>query len=132
MTGSDTTGQGATPLEVRDRLNEHSLELGRLSAALLTVNQLLETADGKYQAFVDEFEVGLWLKAQETDGPRLPSEALRIKLARQEMPAELLGRRDGLVRKRERIRQRIGDVKSMVVADRSIVSALKSEMEAAR
>lgn len=121
---------GATPIEILDRLDGHSVELGQLSGALLEVNQRLEQVDGEYQKFVDEFEVGLWLQAQEDDGPKLPSEALRLKLARRAMDADLLGRRDGLMMKRERIRQRITDVKAMVEADRSILSALKVEAEA--
>jgi hypothetical protein len=124
------TGQGVTPQQALSRLDDHSIELGKLSGALFEVNQRLETVEREYQDFVDDFEVGLWLKSQEDDGPKLPSEALRSKLARREMAPELLGRRDGLVRKRERIKQRIGDLKMEIEADRSILSALKLEAEA--
>jgi hypothetical protein len=122
---------GVTPSQALERLDAHSVELGKLSAALFEVNQRLETVEQSYQEFIDSYEVGLWLKAQEKNGPRLPSEALRLKLARREMAPELLGRRDGLVRKRERVKQRIGDLKTEIDADRSILSALKLESEAA-
>jgi len=121
-----------TSQEAMDRLDGISREMGALSGALHKVSQLLEEADKPYSEFVDVFEVGLWLKCQEDDGPRWPSEAMRVKLARREMPAELLGRRDGLVRKRDRIKQRIADLKAMADADRSILSALKVEIEATR
>jgi len=122
--------RGVTPQEALDRLDDSRAELGRLSSALFEVNQRLDQVDHDYQEFIDNFEVGLYLKSEETDGPRLPSESMRQKLARREMDPELLGRRDGLIRKRERIRQRISDVKAMVEADRSILSALKVEAEA--
>ena len=121
---------GVTPQEALDRLDAHSRELGDLSGALLEINRRLDDVEREYQAFVDDFEVGLYLRSEEPDGPRLPSEAMRIKLARREMSPELLGRRDLLVRKRERIRQRISDLKAEIEADRSILSALKLEAEA--
>ena len=99
------------------------------SAALLKVSQQLEVADVEYQAFVDNYEVGLYLKSEEEGGRKLPSEAMRLKLARREMAPDLLGARDGLARKRDRIKQRIADLKSEIEAERSILSALKSEME---
>ena len=119
-----------TPLEALERLDGHASELDTLSKGLAAVQRDLEPAEVAYQAFVDEFEVGLYLKSEEPDGPRLPSEALRLKLARREMPAELLGRRDGLLRKRDRMRQRISDLKTIVESERSLLSALKVEMEA--
>jgi hypothetical protein len=125
------TDRGVTPSQALERLDAHSVELGKLSAALFEVNQRLEAVERDYQEFVDAYEVGLWLKAQEENGPRLPSEALRLKLARREMAPDLLGRRDGLVRKRDRVKQRIGDLKTEIDADRSILSALKLEAEAA-
>ena len=121
----------AAPQDVLRRLDGHALELGELSAALLKVNRALAEADRDYVAFVDDFETGLWLKAQE-DGGRLPSGELRVKLARKSMAPELLGKHDGLVMQRDRIKQRIGDLKVIVEAERSVLSALKVEMEASR
>lgn len=121
----------AAPQDVLQRLDGHALELGELSAARLKVNRALADADREYTAFVDDFETGLWLKAQ-ADGKRLPSQDLRVKLARQAMAPELLGKHDGLVMQRDRIRQRIGDLKVIVDAERSVLSALKTEMEASR
>lgn len=119
------------PQDVLQRLDGHALELGRLSAALLKVNRALAEADRDYTSFVDDFETGLWLKTEES-GKRLPSAELRVKLARKAMAPELLGHHDGLVMQRDRIRQRIGDLKVIVEAERSVLSALKVEMEASR
>ena len=53
---------------------------------------------GTAEDFIDNFELGLYDKVL-AEGGKLPSEAMRLKLARREMPAELLGRREGLMRK---------------------------------
>lgn len=124
------SGEGVTPQQALARLDGHAAELGKLSDALLKVNQALDTADPEYQEFIDSYEVGLYLRSEAENGPKLPSEAMRLKLARREMPPEILGRRDGLVRKRERIKQRISDLKAEIEAERSILSALKVEAEA--
>ena len=117
-------------IEALDRLDGHAKELDKLSTDLAEIQRRLEPIEKEYQDFVDDFEVGLYLKSEEIDGRRLPSEAMRLKLARREMAPELLGRRDGLVRKRERMKQRIGDLKAIVEGERSILSALKTEAEA--
>lgn len=118
------------PADALARLDGHATELDTLSRGLAEVQRQLEPAEKDYQDFVDEFEVGLYLQSEEPGGRKLPSEALRQKLARRDMPAELLGRRDGLIRKRDRMKQRIGDLKAIVEGERSILSALKVEAEA--
>lgn len=119
-----------TPVEALERLDGHAHELDQLSRGLAQLQRDLEPVEAEYQESIDNFEIGLWLKSEEEGGPRLPSEALRHKLARREMAAGLLGRRDGLVRKRERIKQRISDLKTIVESERSVLSALKLEAEA--
>lgn len=121
----------STPQEALGRLEAHAQELDRLSRALAQVQRDLEQTEIEYQRHVDDYELGLYFKSEQEDGPRLPSEALRLKLARRAMDPELLGRRDGLVRKRDRLKQRIADLKAIVESERSILSALKVEMEAA-
>lgn len=123
-----------TPQQALADLEAARDELVRLSEAVFKIGQQLdginsadEGIEKQYQDFIDDWETGLWMKSQEEGGPKFPSEALRAKLARREMPAEILARRDLLVRKRDRIRQRISDVKATVEANRSILSALKEE-----
>lgn len=120
-----------TAAEAMDRLDGHSVELDSLSKALAEVGRRLEPVELEYDEFIENFEVGLFLRSQEENGPKMPSEAIRLALARREMKPELLGAHEGLRRKRERLRQRIGDLKATIEADRSILSALKLEVEAA-
>lgn len=131
-----------TPIEALGRLETTAGELDALSKALTAVSRELDGVDvngnplpepgveQRYQDFVDAYEVGLYEQCQADDGPKWPGEAMREKLARKDMAPELLGRRDGLVRKRERLKRRIGDVKVIIEAERSILSALKMEAEA--
>lgn len=118
--------------EARGKLDELSAELDHLSRELLKVEQELEPVDDTYQAFVNDFEVGLWQRSQDDDKFKLPSAEMRKRLAHKEMPPELLGRHRGLTLRRERGMQRIRAVARQVDAQRSILSALKSELEASR
>jgi hypothetical protein len=112
-----------------DILAKKATELDDLSKALADVERRLAPVETDYQQFVDDFEIGLWTKHQDEDA-KLPSAAMRLKLARQAMDPELLGRYIGLVKSRERMRERISVLKATVDAQRSILSALKLEMEA--
>ena len=116
--------------QVRAKLDRYSSELDKMSRELFDIEKALEPVEAEYQQFVADFEVGLWLQSQQDDGPKLPSEALRTKLAHKKMDAALLGRRQGLIMQRDRIQERIRSVKSLVDAQRSILSALKTELEA--
>jgi hypothetical protein len=117
-------------LTARTRLSELANDLGDLSGMLARVSRDLEPVEEQYRAFVDDFEVGLLLRSEDEDGYKLPSESLRIKLAHRKMDPALLGRYMGLTKSRERLQQRIRDLKAEIEAQRSILSALKVEMEA--
>jgi hypothetical protein len=123
-------GLVSTPLEAREKLEDYGRQLDTLSRSQQDVADAFEIVDTEYQRFVDDFEIGLYLKSEEKDGPKLPSEAMRLKLARHNMPAEILGRRDALLRQQAKAEKRIGHLKALVDAQRSILSALKSELEA--
>lgn len=113
------------------KLKDQADELDGLSRALHETERRLEPVERQYRTFVDDFEVGLW-KQHQDEGKKLPSEALRVKLAEQAMDPALLGQYVGLVMARKRAEKRIKDLRSAVDAQRSILSALKTEMEAAR
>lgn len=113
------------------KLRDSADELDSLSRALHKSERDLEPVEREYRAFVDDFEVGLW-KQHQDDGAKLPSEALRVKLAERQMDPALLGRYVGLVMARRRAEKRIRDLRASVDAQRSILSALKSELEATR
>ena len=121
-----------TPLEAMDRLSALADELDLRSNQLAEVERSLEPAEREYSAFVDAYEVGLWTRHENGDMAKLPSEALRLKLARAAMPPEMLGTYEGLLASRKRLEKRIAALKPQVDAQRSILSALKMEMEAVR
>jgi hypothetical protein len=125
--------------QVMETLDAHSAELNKLSNELATTERLLggytdsdgvETkgVEAAYEAFLDVYECGCWDR-HDKDGDKLPSEAMRLRLARREMPTEMLGTYSSLVAKRKRIEKRIGSLKTQVSAQQSILSALKLEAE---
>lgn len=116
--------------ECMSTLDEQAKELDQRSKQLHTIECQLEPVAERYQKFVDDFEVGLWQRSQDEDDFRLPSEALRLKLAHRAMDPALLGEYVGLNKTRKRLEQRIRDLKAVVDAQRSILSALKLEQEA--
>jgi hypothetical protein len=118
-----------TPVEARIKLNELARSLGQHADWLAQVERELEPVEGEYRKFVDDYETGLWFK-HTTKGDKFPSAAMRLKLAEHEMNPELLGRYVGLVNKRKRLLDRIRSLKAEAEAQRSILSALKVEMEA--
>lgn len=118
-----------TPVESRDKLDELAAEVGRLSGYLAEVNRQLEPVAEEYQKFVDEHDIGLYHRSQTEDGFRLPSADMRQKLANRAMPLELYGRYTMLTQKRARLVKAISDTKVQVEAQRSILSALKAELE---
>ena len=118
-------------IECIAKLRDSADELDQLSRDLHAIEKDREPVELAYQKFVDDFQVGLWMQHQDL-GKKLPSEALRVKLAEREMDPALLGRYVGLVMARKRAEKRIRDLRSTVDAQRSILSALKTELEATR
>lgn len=112
-------------ITVIGRLRELSEENEDLSHKLLQVERDLEPVQRDYDDFISDYEIGLWQRAQDEEGFKLPAEALRIKLAQRAMPPELLGRHRGLLASRDRLKTRIAHVKTAVEAQRSILSAMK-------
>jgi chromosome segregation ATPase len=93
----------AEAIDARARLSVLAQELGARSGDLAHVSRELEATDEAYRAYVDEYEA---------------------------MDPALLGRHKGLCASRDRLKQRIADLKAEIEAQRSILSALKTEMEA--
>ena len=120
----------ADPHKVMADLNHQAQHLAHLADALADVERQLEKAEAEYQKHVDDFEIGLWQRSQDEDGFKLPSESLRLKLAHKEMDPALLGRYIGLKASRDRLEKRIRNLRTEVDAQRSILSALKTEAEA--
>jgi hypothetical protein len=119
------------PLTVLGDLEQHAHELDTLSKDLAKVERLLEPVEQQYEAFRTAYEAGLW-DQHVNGGAKFPAEGLRLRMARAAMPPELLGRHVELSNSRVRMMQRISTLKTVVDAKRSILSALKIEMEATR
>lgn len=119
----------AEPAQVMATLDALATELGTRSAELADVERQLEPVEIDYEDFVEAFVAGMF----ESHEGRLPGEDVRRSLAhqrlREERP-ELLGRYRKLTRSRKRLQARIDTVSKAVGAQRSILSALKVEMEA--
>ena len=119
-----------TPIEAMDKLDQLAIELDQRSRELAQVERDLEPVEAQHEAFCAAHEIGLW-KAHEDGGlKKWPSEGLRERMAHQDMPPELWGRWLALVASRKRLERRIGALKVSVDAQRSILSALRTEMEA--
>lgn len=110
------------------RLRELSEELETLGAQLIEVETEFEPVDADYQKFMDDHAIGLWQRSQDDKDFKLPSEKLRIQLAHRAMEPALLGRHQGLLMSRGRIKERISSLKAQVEAQRSILSAMKEGM----
>lgn len=121
----------ATPAEAMAELSKYARELHGLSHKLAEVEREFAPVQEAYEKFLDDFETGLWFK-HETQDAKLPPEKMRLRLAHKAMDPTLLGHYVGLTNQRERLRKRISDVKVSVEAQRSILSALKVELEATR
>jgi hypothetical protein len=121
----------ADPQDTMRKLDAYAHELEWLSNKLADIEQQLNDGEGggvevEYQRFVDDFEVGLWRKHEDSEGKvKLPSEAMRLKLAHEAMKPELLGRYVGLLSARRRLKDRAQRVRSAVESQRSILSYLK-------
>jgi hypothetical protein len=119
-----------TPADARGKLDALARELGDLAWKLADVERVLEPVEAEYTKFVDDFETGLWFQHVSEEGAKLPPAAMRLKLAQRAMDPELLGRSVALTNSRKRLQERIRSLKAEIEAQRSILSALKVELEA--
>ena len=118
------------PGQVMATLDSYAREMDDLSRKLADVERRFEPVEARYEAFLDAHSVGLWEAHQ--DGQKLPGEDLRLRLARRDMPADLLGEYSSLLHSRKRLERRISALAKAISAQQSILSALKMEMEAVR
>lgn len=127
----------ANPQDPRAALTGIAQELDGLSASLANVERRLAGSAEKpgvevrYEKFMADHEIGLWTRHVD-EGAKLPPEKLRERLGHQAMPADLYGEYFALTKSRKRIEKRIGALKAAADAQRSVLSALKVEMEATR
>jgi hypothetical protein len=104
-------------------------ELDNVSKALVQVERDLEVLEPRYEDFIESHIAGLWEDAQE-GGTKLPPEDVRKALAHKAMPSDLKDQYRANIATRRRAKSRLADLREIVSAHRSIVSAAKTEMEA--
>jgi hypothetical protein len=105
-------------------------ELNGLSSGMLTVEKELAQIEVEMTVWVEDQQVAMWDRAQNEDGYKLPPEAVRLAIAHRTFEAEKYQRYLTLRAARNRAKQRITDLREIVAAHRSIVSAAKTELEA--
>jgi hypothetical protein len=118
--------------EVRDAANiliRSAEELDHLSKSLMDVELELAPIERELEIFVADFQVALYEEHRDS-GERLPSSEVRVALAHRAFDRDRYNRYLALRAARVRGRQRISDLKGIVDAQRSILSALKIEVEA--
>lgn len=117
-------------IAAKAKLGEYADELDKLSKELTQVERMLEPVSEEVQKFKDDFELGLYHRSVNDTDFKLPAEKIREKLAVRALAPDVYGRHLALVASRDRMRRRIGDLKALVEAQRSILSAEKTHMEA--
>lgn len=116
-------------ITVMQRLDDQAAELDYLSKALTETERKLEPAEVAYEEFMAAHEEGLWQR-HITDGDKFPPEKLRERMGHRAMDPDLLGRYTALLNSRRRLKDRISAVKAGVSAQQSVLSALRTELEA--
>lgn len=116
-------------VEVTGKLDQQATELDELSKTLASTERKLEPLETFYEEALDDFEVGCW-DSHVKEEAKLPPAEMRERLARRTMPEKVLTERATLLAKRKRLEKRIKALGSAIDAQRSILSALKLEIEA--
>lgn len=119
----------ADPLEALARLDQLARELDKVSRTLAGVERELEPVEAQYVAATEEHLLTLH-RAALAEGIRLPREEVTTALAREAMPERVRVEYDHLMALRRRGERRLSGLKAAVDAQRSILSALKAELEA--
>jgi phosphoenolpyruvate-protein kinase (PTS system EI component) len=112
-------------------LTDISNELLTLSQALQQVEKRLEPLERSYEEDFADFEAGMFKRYEDGEG-KWPGEETRERLYRRTMPQESRQELMRLQAARKRAEKRISSLKAAADAQRSILSALKVEMEATR
>lgn len=119
------------PAEVMAKLDALAGELDTRSKDLAETERILEPLEAQYEEWVGDWEANLWEECTVSE-TKWPPEKLRLRMAHRAMDSALLGAVNAGQAKRKRLEKRIGAIKVLVDAQRSVLSALKEEMAATR
>jgi uncharacterized protein (DUF2252 family) len=106
-----------------------TLELDRISKQLVQIEKHIELQEPEIEDLIEGFIATLYEDAQEK-GERLPPEDVRKALAGRSVSPELRRAYRQNIAVRRRCKSRLADLREIVAAHRSIVSAAKTEIEA--
>jgi septal ring factor EnvC (AmiA/AmiB activator) len=115
--------------EAAARLIEAADELDKRSKELVQIERDLETAEPLYEDSIETFIADLWDECIR-DEKKYPPQDVRNAMAAKAMDAALRLNYRTLIRRRQKAKQRLTDLREIVAAQRSIVSAAKTELEA--
>jgi uncharacterized coiled-coil protein SlyX len=107
-------------------------ELDTLSKQLVEATSAIEQHEAHYRAFVEDFKVALFTACEET-GKRLPAQDIRDAMANKRFRDDHAVVWQSLLinrAKRARLKGRLSDLREVVSAYRSLVSAEKTELDA--
>jgi cell division protein FtsB len=110
-------------------LSAVAYELDHLSKGLAEVERRLEPIQEKYDDGLADYEAGLF-KAYEDGEGKWPGEDTRERLYRRQLDRDLRREYDRLHASRKRMEKRIRTLSTAADAQRSVLSALKVELEA--
>lgn len=113
------------------KLDEWAMELDALSKMLTDNQRKLEPVMRQYEDAISDEEAAMWQRYEAGEG-KWPGEGFRTKLARRKMESDLRDRYDALVAAGARMEARIAILKRLVDAERSVLSAEKTILEAER
>lgn len=115
--------------EASQRLMQCAEELDKRSKELVEIERQIQDAEPLYEDAVETFIADLWDECIR-DEKKFPPKDVRDAMAVKAMdPAQRLNYRT-LIRRRQKAKQRLTDLREIVAAQRSIVSAAKTEVEA--
>lgn len=115
-------------IESANALMAAARDLDELSRFLLKVEQELAPIEVELHEWEEATHASAW--ELHMGGEKLPSEAVRLAMAHRSFDREKYQRYLTLKAQRARGKQRIADLREIVAAHRSIVSAEKTELEA--
>jgi hypothetical protein len=104
-------------------------ELDTKSKELLRIENELQDAEPRYEEAIETFIADLWDECIR-DEKKFPPQDVRNAMAAKAMDPALRLNYRTLIRRRAKAKSRLSDLREIVAAQRSIVSAAKTEMEA--
>lgn len=115
--------------EASHRLIAAASELDAISKQLVQTENAIGELEPLYEEHIENYVAELWDECVR-DEKKFPPKDVRDSLAIKAMDPELRRNYRAYIRLRVKTKQRLSDLREIVAAQRSIVSAAKTELEA--